>query len=168
MNPGVQRGKRNNFDPVKQFNERASTHFINGHTVDKVELLILGGTFHSYPQKYRKWFITQLLYSANTFFETSKRTPYSLYNEILVNEHALVKIIGITIETRPDCINKETLRELRDLEVTRIQMGLQHTSDYVLNYNNRGHKLKHAIRGIQMAMNNGFKVDIHIMPNLTG
>ena len=166
--PGVQRGKRNKFDPVDQFNERASTHFINGHTVDKIELLILGGTFHSYPIDYRKDFITKLLYAANTFFDTDKRPMYSHRNEVLSNEHALARIIGITIETRPDCINKETLRELRNLEVTRIQMGLQHTSNDVLKRNNRGHQLKHAIRGIQMAMNNGFKVDIHIMPNMPG
>ena len=166
--PGVQRGKRNKFDPIAQFNERASTHFINGHTVDKIEVIILGGTFHSYPLDYRKDFITKLLYSANTFFDTTKRPMYSHRNEILANEHALVRIIGITIETRPDCINKETLKELRDLEVTRVQMGLQHTSNAVLKRNNRGHQLKHAIRGIQMAMNNGFKVDIHIMPNMPG
>jgi len=166
--PGVQRGKRNNFDPVSQFNERASTHFINGHTIDKIELLILGGTFHSYPLDYRKDFITKLLYAANTFFDTDKRPMYSHINEVIANEHALARIIGITIETRPDCINKETLRELRNLEVTRIQMGLQHTSNEVLKRNNRGHQLKHAIRGIQLAMNNGFKVDIHIMPNMPG
>jgi ELP3 family radical SAM enzyme/protein acetyltransferase len=166
--PGVQRGKRNKFDPITQFNERASTHFINGHTVDKIELLILGGTFHSYPIDYRKDFITKLLYAANTFFDTDKRDVSTLDNEVLLNETTLVKIIGITIETRPDCINKETLRELRELEVTRIQMGLQHTSDSVLKRNNRGHLLKHTIRGIQLAMNNGFKIDIHIMPNMPG
>lgn len=166
--PGVQRGKRNNFDPIAQFNERVSTHFINGHTIDKIEILILGGTFHSYPIDYRKDFITKIIYAANTFFDTDKRPMYSHRNEVQGNEHAIARIIGITIETRPDCINKETLKELRILEVTRIQMGLQHTSNAVLKRNNRGHQLKHAIRGIQMAMNNGFKVDIHIMPNMPG
>jgi len=166
--PGVQRGKRNNFDPITQFNERASTHFINGHSIDKIEILILGGTFHSYPEDYRKDFITKILYAANTFFDTDKRPMYSHRNEVQCNEKAIARIIGITIETRPDCINKETLRELRTLEVTRIQMGLQHTSNVILKRNNRGHQLKHAIRGIQMAMNNGFKVDIHIMPNMPG
>ena len=166
--PGVQRGKRNNFDPITQFNERASTHFINGHTIDKIEILILGGTFHSYPVNYRQDFITKILYSANTFFDTEKREMGSLRKEVLANEEAIVKIIGITIETRPDCINKETLKELRNLEVTRIQMGLQHTSNAVLKRNNRGHQLRHAIRGIQLALNNGFKIDIHIMPNMPG
>lgn len=166
--PCVARGNRNNFDPHLQFIERASTYFINGHIVDKIELLILGGTFHSYPTDYREWFIKMLIYSANTFYDVDKRDPKSLDEEIFINETARVRIIGITIETRPDCINNQTLLELRRLEVTRIQMGVQHTDDDVLSKNNRGHKLKHAIRGIQIAMNMGFKVDIHLMTNLPG
>jgi ELP3 family radical SAM enzyme/protein acetyltransferase len=166
--PCVSRGTRNNHDPCEQFNERASTHFINGHTVDKIEILILGGTFHSYPEDYRKWFIKMLIYSANTFYQTDKRDPLSFDEEVIDNETATVRIIGITIETRPDCINPKTLLELRKLEVTRIQMGLQHTDDDILSQNNRGHKLKHTIRGIQYAMNAGFKVDIHLMTNLPG
>ena len=166
--PAVSRGNRCNFDPCDQFNERASTHFINGHTVDKIEILILGGTFHSYPENYREWFIKMLMYSANTFYQIDKRKPLSFDEEVIINETANVRIIGITIETRPDCINPKTLRELRYLEVTRIQMGLQHTDDTILSKNNRGHKLKHTIRGIQFAMNAGFKVDIHLMTNLPG
>ena len=166
--PAVARGARNNFDPALQFNERATTHFLNGHTVDKIELLILGGTFHSYPVDYRKNFIKMLIYSANTFYDVDKREPLSFNEEVIINETSKVRIIGITIETRPDCINPNTLLELRELEVTRIQMGVQHTDDDVLSENNRGHKVKHSIRGIQMAMDAGFKVDIHLMTNLPG
>lgn len=166
--PCVARANRHNFDPSNQFNERASTHFINGHTVDKIEILILGGTFHSYPEDYRRWFIKMLIYSANTFYQVDKRKPLSFDEEVIENETSKVRIIGITIETRPDCINPKTLLELRQLEVTRIQMGLQHTDDNILSINNRGHKLRHSIRGIQMAMNAGFKVDIHLMTNLPG
>jgi ELP3 family radical SAM enzyme/protein acetyltransferase len=166
--PAVSRGNRYNFDPHLQFTERASTHFINGHTVDKIELLLLGGTFHSYPKDYRAWFIKMLIYSANTFYDSNKRDPLSFEEEVEINETSLVRIIGITIETRPDCINPETLLELRQLEVTRIQMGVQHTDDDVLSKNNRGHKFKHAVRGVKMAMDAGFKVDIHLMTNLPG
>jgi len=166
--PAVSRGNRHNFNPSDQFNERASTHFINGHTVDKIEIHILGGTFHSYPEDYREWYIKMLIYSANTFYQIDKREPLSFNEEVLINETAQVRIIGITIETRPDCINPKTLLELRKLEVTRIQMGLQHTDDEILSKNNRGHKLKHTIRGIQFAMDAGFKVDIHLMTNLPG
>ena len=109
-----------------------------------------------------------IIYSANTFYQIDKRKPMSFDEEVIQNETAKVRIIGITIETRPDCINPKTLLELRRLEVTRIQMGLQHTNDDILSKNNRGHKLKHTIRGIQFAMNSGFKVDIHLMTNLPG
>lgn len=166
--PAVARGVRNGFDPCRQFNERGTTHFLNGHTIDKIELLILGGTFNSYPKDYRKEFIKMLIYSANTFFQINKRPPFSLEEEVIINETARVRVIGITIETRPDCISGPFLKELRELEVTRIQMGVQHTDDDILSQNNRGHKVKHSIRGIQMAMNAGFKVDIHLMTNLPG
>jgi ELP3 family radical SAM enzyme/protein acetyltransferase len=166
--PGVQRGKRNDFDPYLQFIDRTRTHWINGHPIDKIEILILGGTYSSYPEDYRYWFITSLIYSANICFDAEKREMYSLEEEVLINETSRVRIIGITIETRPDTINNSLILELRELGVTRIQMGLQHTDDNILRRNKRDHLLKHTIRGIQLAMDSGFKVDIHLMPNLPG
>lgn len=166
--PGVQRGKRNNFDPIKQFNDRISTHWINGHPISKIEILILGGTYHSYQPDYCEDFIKKTVYAANTYFNKEKRGIKTLDEEMDLNKDCICKIIGITIETRPDCININNLLILRKLNVTRIQMGLQHVDDDVLKINERGHNIKHSIRGIQMAMDFGFKVDIHIMPRLMG
>ena len=67
--PTVQRGERNKFDAYKQFFERAMTLFINGHNIDKVELIILGGTFSCYDPKIAENFIKELFYAANNVFE---------------------------------------------------------------------------------------------------
>lgn len=166
--PAIQRAMRNNYDPYLQFIDRIRTQWINGHPIDKIEIIILGGTYSSYPAEYRKWFIHSLIYAANICFDEDKREMFSLNEEITINENGNVRIIGITIETRPDTINNNLLLELRQLNITRIQMGLQHTNDDILRKSNRGHLLKHTIRGIQSAMDVGFKVDIHIMTNMDG
>ena len=168
--PTVMRGARNNNDPYKQFYERALTYFINGHHLDKIELIILGGTFSSYDPKVSENFIKQLYYAANNVFEdqTQLRDCLSIKEEIKINEFALCKIIGLTIETRPDTITKYELRRFRKYGVTRIQMGLQHTDDEILDKVNRQCNQKDIKRGIKLAKDNCFKVDIHIMPDLPG
>ena len=168
--PTVMRGARNNNDPYKQFYERALTYFINGHNLDKIELIILGGTFSSYDPNVSENFIKQLYYAANNIFEdqTKLRECLSIEEEIKINEFALCKIIGLTIETRPDTITKYELRRFRKYGVTRIQMGLQHTDDEILDKVNRQCSQKDIKRGIKLAKDNCFKVDIHIMPDLPG
>ena len=168
--PTVQRGEQNNFDAYKQFYSRAITYFINGHDIDKVELIILGGTFSCYDPKISEHFIRDLYYAANTVFDDqcNIRESLSIEEEILINENALCKIIGLTIETRPDSISKYELRRFRKYGVTRIQIGLQHTDDNILKIVNRQctqHQIKKAIK---LAKDNGFKIDIHIMPDLPG
>lgn len=168
--PTVMRGARNNNDPYKQFYERALTYFINGHHLDKIELIILGGTFSSYDPKISENFIKHLYYAANNIFEdqTQLRECLSIEEEIRINEFALCKIIGLTIETRPDVITKYELRRFRKYGVTRIQMGLQHTDDEILSKVNRQCNQNDIKKGIKLAKDNCFKVDIHIMPDLPG
>jgi len=166
--PTVQRGERNNFDPLKQFFDRAMSYFVNGHHIDKVEIIILGGTFSCYQPKDSEQFIKMLFYAANTVFcdRTKLRPPMTLEKEIQINEFTLCKIIGITIETRPDKITKSELRRFRSYGVTRIQMGVQHTDDNILNYMNRQCPTEKIKKGIKLAKDNGFKIDIHLMPDL--
>lgn len=168
--PTVQRGERNNFDAYKQFFERAMCLFINGHNIDKVELIILGGTFSCYDPKIAENFIKELFYAANNVFEDqlNLRPSLSIEEEIKLNENALCHVIGLTIETRPDKISTYELRRFRRYGVTRIQMGVQHTDDIILDIVNRQCNQKQIIEGIKLAKDNCFKVDIHIMPDLPG
>ncbi|KAH7488423.1 hypothetical protein PRIC2_007036 [Phytophthora ramorum] len=166
--PSVLRANRNDFDPVLQFCDRCVTLAMNGHPVDKIELLVLGGTWASYPVEYQENFIRDLFYAANTFFSKGKRERHSLDEEKLENETAAVKIIGITLETRPDCITPEELRRFRRYGCTRVQLGIQHTDDAILKKINRGHTLADAVAALKLLRDCCYKTDIHLMPNLPG
>ena len=88
--------------------------------------------------------------------------------EQLINETAECKIIGVTLETRPDKINYAEVRRFRKLGCTRVQLGVQHTDPEILEKVNRGHKVSHAEKAIKLLKTAGFKVDIHLMPDLPG
>jgi histone acetyltransferase (RNA polymerase elongator complex component) len=54
-------------------NSRISSLSRMGHQIDKIELLVLGGTWSEYPKEYQEEFITALYYSANVYFDELKR-----------------------------------------------------------------------------------------------
>jgi len=178
--PAVARANQNDFDPVRQFYDRAGTLAKQGHTVDKIEIIVLGGTWSHYPKDYREQFCRDLFYAANTFSEelsklgergeaaAAPRPRLSLPEEQRLNEIADAKIIGLTLETRPDHINRMEVRRLRHYGCTRVQLGVQHTDDDVLLRVNRGHQREHAVAAVHLLKMCGFKVDIHIMPDLPG
>ena len=164
--PAVKRANTNKFDPQLQFTDRCLTLYLNGHPIDKIELLILGGTWDSYPIKYRETFIRDLIYSANTFLDRKPREKLSLELEKKHNVNSLHKIIGITIETRPDCITRENIKHLRKIGCTRVQIGVQHTNDKILKKINRKCPTIKTINAIRLLKDNCFKIDIHLMTGL--
>lgn len=140
----------------------------NGHEVDKLEILVLGGTWSVYPSKYQEQFIRDCFYAANTFGKTKKRKPRSLEQEQKINETAKYKIIGLTLETRPDFVSEIEIKKMRILGVTRVQLGIQHTDNKILKYIKRGHTLEQSIQATRLLKEAGFKVDHHYMPDLPG
>jgi len=167
--PAVLRANANDFDPIKQMNSRISTLIKMGHIPDKLEVIVLGGTWSEYPRDYQDRFITELYYSANIYFDNEpKRPKKTLEEEIEINETSKVHIIGLTLETRPDTININEIANLRRYNCTRIQLGVQHTNNAVLRKIQRGHTIERAYEAIKLLKNNCYKVDIHIMPNLPG
>lgn len=167
--PAVKRAIQFDFDTFSQFMSRIKTLEENGHKIDKIEIILEGGTFSSYPRSYQVELMRDIYYAANIYFEkTIVRDRLSLEDEITINESAKLKIIGITIETRPDHINRGELVRLRSYGVTRIQIGIQSIYNDVLKLVNRGHKVEDSIRAIKECKNAGYKVDIHVMPDLPG
>ena len=166
--PAVLRANRNEFCPIEQFYDRANTLEMNGHPVDKIELLVLGGTWSSYPKIYQEQFCRDLYYAANTFQNKYSRVKYPLQKEKFINESAKTKIIGLTLETRPDCITADELRRFRYFGCTRVQIGVQHINNDILKKINRGHGIEESIRAVKLLLDNCFKVDIHLMPDLPG
>ena len=167
--PGCLRAERLGFVAVDQLVERVETLRRIGHPIDKLEVLVLGGTWESYPEEYRETFIRDLFYAANTFFdELPKRTPLTLPEEQSRNESTQVKIIGLTLETRPDTISPPSIRTLRYYGCTRLQLGVQHTDDNILKLVNRQHGYQETRDALQLLKDNCYKVDIHLMPDLPG
>lgn len=167
--PTAARGLRNDYDPVEQMDERISTLFLCGHDIDKLEVLVLGGTWDSYEPEYQEWFITRLYYAANTFFDDKtkeRRIVYSLNEEKNINEKTLVRIIGLTLETRPDQICSTQIQRLLKYGCTRVQIGVQHIQDRILKKVKRDCYYIDTIRAIKNLKDVALKVDIHIMPQL--
>lgn len=167
--PTAARGLRNDYDPVDQMDERITTLFLCGHDIDKLEVLVLGGTWDSYEPDYQEWFITRLYYAANTFFDDKtkeRRVVYSLNEEKNINETTLVRIIGLTLETRPDQICSTQIQRLLKYGCTRVQIGVQHIQDRILKKVKRECYYVDTVRAIKNLKDVALKVDIHIMPQL--
>ena len=165
--PAAQRAVRNRFSPYRQVQKRMQALENNGHQVDKIELIILGGTWSAYEQKYQTWFITQCFYAANTFGQ-KKRKVKSLAAEQKINQTTRYRIIGLTLETRPDHIDQQEIKRLREYGCTRVQLGVQHTDNKILELIRRGDTIENAITATRLLKQAGFKVDHHYMPDLPG
>ena len=182
--PAVLRANASNFDAVNQMFDRAVSLKKSGHEITKLEILVLGGTWSHYPREYQREFVRDIYYAANIFYDcwnnfTSveewndvkdiyQRPRKDLESEIKINESCHSRIIGLTLETRPDCINKGEIKLLRQYGCTRVQLGIQHIDDEILEYVNRGCYTKDTIKAFLLLKSNGFKVDTHYMPDLPG
>lgn len=168
LEPAVLRAARNNFDCASQIWDRMNSLYITGHDIDKIELIVSGGTWSSYPQQYREEFCRDVYYAVNTFSFDTKRERLTLIEEKKINQTAQHRIVGFTIETRPDSITPQELRKFRYYGITRVQLGVQHIDDYVLDMNNRQCTTERTIKGIQLLKENCYKIDSHWMLNLYG
>jgi len=179
--PAVMRAIRCNYDPYKQVQLRLRALEANGHEPTKIELIVIGGTWSALPENYKYWYITQCFKSANDYEKKSKvgsrklginfkidKLKHELIKEQRKNEKAKYKIIGITLETRPDYINDKELLEMRELGATRVEVGVQAIDDKILKLNKRGHGVSEIVQATAMLKNYGFKVTYHIMPGLPG
>lgn len=163
--PAVMRAILCNYDPVKQINARLKALEINGHPTDKIELIIMGGTWSVNSKKYKENFIKKCFQVCNEV-----RTPLirgvDLQKEQRKNEKAKHRIIGLTLETRPDYIDEKEILHMRELGATRVELGVQSIYDDVLNFCNRGHLIDKTIKATKLLKDAGFKINYHIMPNL--
>lgn len=165
--PGVLRANRNRFDAVEQMWSRLHTLHIIGHDTmgSKLEIIILGGTFTSYPKEYIDEFIRDIYYAANTYHVRGRERD-TLAVEKNINRDATCRVIGLTCEMRPDSITKNELYRLRGYGCTRVQLGVQHLDNTILKAINRKCTTERFVKSLKLLKDSCFKVDIHIMPNL--
>jgi elongator complex protein 3 len=178
--PGAQRASANKFDPYAQVFNRLIALKNVGHNIEKVELIVLGGTWSYYDKDYQLSFIHDCFRALNDVKEDSrdyvkpregelgKVTWEGIDNVHKENESAYCRNVGLVLETRPDYITEEELIRMRRLGATKIQIGIQSLSNKILTKNRIGRKNDSVKNAFKLLRRMGFKIHGHWMPNLYG
>lgn len=175
--PGAMRALEHEFDPYTQVDSRIRALKNLGHPTDKIELLILGGTWSSYRRDYQEWFVARCFDAMNALTpvplpqgegDGGEGKNVNLPKLHSINETAPHRNVGLVIETRPDEITPDEIRWLRHLGVTKVQMGAQSFDDRILELNKRGHDVECTRQATALLRAAGFKIVLHWMPNLLG
>ncbi|MBI4427212.1 MAG: tRNA uridine(34) 5-carboxymethylaminomethyl modification radical SAM/GNAT enzyme Elp3 [Candidatus Magasanikbacteria bacterium] len=164
------------FDPYLQMKRRIEMLEQNGHPTDKIEFIVKGGSWNAYQLWYQYWFMLESFRATNrdkkcVSVQMSKcisNLQTALKKEQERNETARHRIIGLTLETRPDLITPETILHMREMGCTRVELGLQAPDDKILKLTKRGHTVQQFKDAMYLLRQAGFKVDLHFMPNLPG
>ena len=158
--PTSMRAIRARYDPYEQARGRVEQLRQLGHSIDKVEYIVMGGTFMSLPETYREHFIVQL-HNALSGYNGS-----SLHEAIRYSQQLQTKCVGITIETRPDYCTETHLSDMLRYGCTRLEVGVQSVYEDVARDTNRGHTVRAACETFAVAKDAGYKVVSHMMPDL--
>lgn len=165
--PAVMRAIKTEFDPFLQVRARIFALTNNGHEANKIELIVMGGSWSAHPVDYQEWFLKRCFDAANAGLGEDKESA-SLAEAQKINENTDFRIVGLTLETRPDLIDEAETQRMRSYGCTRVEIGVQHLSDEILSLNKRGHGSAETIRATRLMKEAGLKVTYHLMPNLYG
>jgi elongator complex protein 3 len=160
--PASMRGAQNEYDPYRQVSSRIQQLRAIGHEVDKVELIIMGGTFPASPPEYQEGFVKGCL---DALVGTHTQ---SLAEAKRLAEDADISNVGMTVETRPDCLDAQEVDRLLWLGVTRVELGVQNVYDDVYELVERGHTVRDVVEATRFLKDSGLKVCYHMMPGLPG
>lgn len=160
--PAALRARDNNFNPFKQIRSRLKQFEINGHDASKCDVIVMGGTFLAMDQEYKSAFVKDLYDALNG------KKSRTLEKAKEVNEKARHRMVGLTIETRPDVCGRREIDEMLGYGATKVELGVQHPSDQIYKKINRGHTVQDVIDSTQLLKDSAFKVAYHLMPGLPG
>ncbi|GAX83381.1 hypothetical protein CEUSTIGMA_g10806.t1 [Chlamydomonas eustigma] len=158
--PTSMRAIRARYNPYVQARGRVDQLRKLGHSVDKVEFILMGGTFMSLPSEYRDYFVR------NLHDALSGHSSSNVKEAIAYSEESHTKCIGLTIETRPDYCLTPHLKDMLSYGCTRLEMGVQSIYEDVARDTNRGHTVESVKECFCLAKDAGFKVVCHMMPDL--
>ncbi len=186
--PAALRARMFNFDPYLQVYNRLLQLESIGHPLDKVELIIMGGTFPSYFLDYQEWFVTKCLQAMNDFgikdvsVNSNKSKDFKEFNILdknevpqsfvylkdaqRKNENSIVRCVGMTFETRPDYCRTEDVDRMLYMGVTRVELGVQTIYNYIYKRIERGHNVQDTVESARILRDSGIKVAMHLMPGL--
>jgi elongator complex protein 3 len=160
--PAAMRGLQNEFDPYLQVKSRIEQLQAIGHNVDKIELIIMGGTFPAAPLDYQAWFIQRCLDAI------TNEKSVSLRDAKKNAESGRVRNVGITVETRPDWAKETHVDYMLNMGVTRVELGVQNPNDEIYRLVGRKHTVKDVIEATRIMKDAGLKIVYHLMPGLPG
>lgn len=160
--PAVMRAIDHKYDPYRQVASRIEALSSIGHPTDKLELIVIGGTWSCLPDDYQTDFIHRCFQAAN------QQSSQTLSEAHRINAQAKHRTIGLTLETRPDYINPAEIKRMRELGATKVELGVQCLDDRVLSLNQRGHGVEAVAQATRWLKDAGFKIGYHLMLNLPG
>ena len=160
--PVVMRASSVNYDSCEQVAGRLKAFQAMHHPIDKIELIIMGGTFLQYPEKFQEEFVKGCYDGLN------KNQSKSLEEAKRKNEKAKCRCVALCIETRPDACSDEDILKMRKWGATRVELGVQIIDDKIYKKVNRGHLVQDVVTATRRLRDAGFKVGYHIMPGLPG
>jgi len=160
--PAIMRAMKLNYNPYEQVKVRLNVLKLMNHPTDKIEIIILGGTFLQYPKNYKYNFIKKIFDALND------KDSKNLEQAKKINEIAEHRCVAMCIENRPDNCADKDIKEMLEFGATRVEIGVQMPDDEIYKKTNRGHTIKDVIDATERLKNAGFKVGYHIMPGLPG
>lgn len=160
--PAIMRARLLNYDPYKQVKARLKAYKVMNHPTDKIELIIMGGTFLDYPVKYQHSFIKSCYDALNG------NVSESLEEAKKLNEKARHRCVALCIETRPDVCGESEIKRMLEFGCTRVELGVQMPDNRIYKICRRGHKVKDVIDATKILREAGFKIGYHIMPGIPG
>lgn len=163
--PASRRAIRNDFDPYNQVRDRLEQYALLGHPTDKCELIVQGGTFSAAPTSFQEDFIKQCF---DAFNNDPKNNDLSLDEAQRKHETTANRIVGLTLETRPDFCQRNNIDDFLRFGCTRVEMGVQTLSDKVNEITNRDHPVSEVTRATKELKDACYKVTYHMMLGLPG
>ncbi|MGQ9586897.1 MAG: tRNA uridine(34) 5-carboxymethylaminomethyl modification radical SAM/GNAT enzyme Elp3, partial [Thermoplasmata archaeon] len=160
--PAALRASMYGYDPYRQTRSRLEQLRAIGHRTDKVDLIIMGGTFTSRPEDYREWFVKRCFDAMNEVESEDLESAQT------ANETAKSRCVGLTVETRPDWFKQDQAEHSLGLGATKVELGVQILDDAILDGVKRGHHVKEVVDATRLAKDSGYKVAYHMMPGLPG
>ena len=167
LEPAAMRAIQHGFDPYKQVKARLTQLRQTGHPTDKAELIVMGGTFTARPRDYQEWFMRRCIQAMNDFPHTIGES-HELDEVFAANAWASTRNVGVTFETRPDFAKRHHVDGMLSLGATKVELGLQSTSDRILATMERGHSVADVVEANRACRDSGLKVGFHAMPGLPG
>jgi len=165
--PAALRAREHGYDPFLQVHARLEQFELLGHRVNKVELIVMGGTMTARTPEYQEQFVSRCIEAMNTYpGGSASAEPRDIATVEAGNEVSPIRCVAITFETRPDWCKREHIDRMLGLGVTKVELGVQHVDDTILTFNRRGCTVADTVEANTLLRDAGLKVGFHMMPNL--